>query len=502
MAFQRTPSSRKRRSKNYRSASVDSIISPETKRGAGNRVGASHRLRHHQSGRSIDRGEISHVVPQTRSRESNAEYARRARSGRHLSSRIGLGAALSPKRLLALAGAIALVILIIYLAASAAYSNSVSAKMALNDDQVSAALTKPESDTAVSYTLIAANLKASNQSGATGSSTLMLARLDPAGPKVSLLAIPGNLATSASPSNSGTIGGDLAGGNDAALIRSVSDLTGVDIAHYVKTDKAGLVSIVDALGGVEVNVDQEVDDPEVGSLYIPAGKQTLNGNQAATFAAASNYANGSTHRAKNNLVLLNAVAKAALVRGGLDKVSMLDSIACAIKTDYTSDELKKLLGDFASYDVNSTIICVMPGSDSAADAGTGRLFYSSSAWDQVKTAFEAGEDPAVQQEEKLAQVDPSVYSVKVLNGCGETGSASGVKKALKKAGYHIKGTGNAEQFVYKETLVIYKNPKDKTAAEAIARTLGTGRAVSASIYYSFNTDIEVIVGSDWSGSAS
>jgi len=102
----------------------------------------------------------------------------------------------------------------------------------------------------------------------------------------------------------------------------------------------------------------------------------------------------------------------------------------------------------------------------------------------------------------VASVDPSKYTVIVKNGSGATGSADEAASKLKKAGYTISDTGNADQYVYTETLVIYKKAKNKAVAEAIASTLGTGRAVSASIYYSFSSDIEVIVGSDWGGDVS
>ncbi|MGI6590257.1 MAG: LCP family protein [Eggerthellaceae bacterium] len=497
----RFSSSRRRRRKDYRSASVDSIIGPEGKRSAGRHGGVHERLHRRRDGKSIDRGEISHVIPQTRSRESRAEYARRSRSGRHLSGHAANGSILGSKRPLVIIAAVVAVLLVVYFAASAAYSGSVTSKMAINSDDVASVLTEPDAATDVSYTLIAADLETNEQSGFDGADVLLLARVDPATPTVSLLAIPGNLSVTLSNGDTGQIGSELAT-SDAALIQSVSDLVGVDIAHYVKTDRAGLSAIVDTLGGVEVNVDQEVDDPNVSSTYIAAGQQTLNGEQAVTFAAASNYADGSTQRGKNDMTLLEAVSSSALSRSGLDELSMLDAIAGNIKTDYTADELQSLLDTFRSYDVGSTITCVMPGSDSTTDDGDARIFYSSSSWSQTKKAFKAGEDPAAKVQEKLQSVDPSQYTVKVENGYGEAGSAEEVAKALKKAGYSVTSTGNADQYVYTETLVVYKKAKDKTAAEAIAQTLGTGRAVSASIYYSFSTDIEVIVGSDWGGNVS
>ena len=51
--------------------------------------------------------------------------------------------------------------------------------------------------------------------------------------------------------------------------------------------------------------------------------------------------------------------------------------------------------------------------------------------------------------------------------------------------------------VYDETLVIYKEEKFEQQANAVVALLGHGRAVWDSIHYTFDTDILVVVGSDW-----
>ena len=98
-------------------------------------------------------------------------------------------------------------------------------------------------------------------------------------------------------------------------------------------------------------------------------------------------------------------------------------------------------------------------------------------------------------------VDKSGVSIIVLNGAGIDGYSAQAAEVLKSNGYAIEDTGNAESFVYDETLVIYREEKDKVAAEAIVQALGTGRTVSAGVYYSLKTDIQVVVGKDWTNNA-
>lgn len=517
-----SPRRRPHRSGDYRSASVHSVIGTEggTKR-QGRHAPGAHQARANNrtadprrrgNGKTVDRGQISHVIPQTRTRETDAQYARRTRREAHSYS-MGTTREHDVRRIVLIVIAVAAALAVAGAVAAFVFSHSVSSKMALDDSSAASALTAPANSTDAYYVLVAGDLESSTISGFDGADALILARVDPANTKVSLLGIPANMVVTLSNGSSGPIGSEESIGGDAALIKSVASFAGVDITHFVKTDGSGLSSIVDALGGVNVDVPEEVDDPDVTSVYLAAGQQDLNGSQALAFATARNYSTGSVRRTQNDLTLLKALAAKALAQEGVGQLSAVDSFAGSIKTDYTSDELTGLMDQFKNYDVESSITCVVPGSDSSysdekssssttTSATLASFYASSSSWDTTKSAFESGDDPAQVTAKELASVDPSKYTVIVKNGSGETGSADEVANALKKAGYTIDSTGNADQYVYTETLVVYKESSSKTAAEAIASTLGTGRAVSASIYYSFDSDIEVIVGSDWGGTPS
>ncbi len=52
---------------------------------------------------------------------------------------------------------------------------------------------------------------------------------------------------------------------------------------------------------------------------------------------------------------------------------------------------------------------------------------------------------------------PALVTVTVRNGSGTSGLAAQAASILKAQGYRIRGVGNADQFVYDETLIIYKS---------------------------------------------
>ena len=89
------------------------------------------------------------------------------------------------------------------------------------------------------------------------------------------------------------------------------------------------------------------------------------------------------------------------------------------------------------------------------------------------------------------------YKIALVPGDGigpeVTGAAAEV---LKAAGFDVGEVGNAEQQVYSETLVVYKD-NGIQQAQAVIDAIGIGRAVYASYYYEFEADVLVIIGSDY-----
>lgn len=74
------------------------------------------------------------------------------------------------------------------------------------------------------------------------------------------------------------------GGPDLA-VETLEDLTGVRIDNYVVRDFGGVEEIVDALGGVTLDVEEPIAYQLGGRyVYLPAGEQTLDGFEALAYA--------------------------------------------------------------------------------------------------------------------------------------------------------------------------------------------------------------------------
>ena len=75
------------------------------------------------------------------------------------------------------------------------------------------------------------------------------------------------------------------------------------------------------------------------------------------------------------------------------------------------------------------------------------------------------------------------------------GVASEAADVITAEGFPVDEVGNANQFVYQETLVVYR--EDQAWAEAVAQALPVAKVIPSRGMYLFDTDVLVVVGKDW-----
>ncbi|WP_328633253.1 LCP family protein [Streptomyces sp. NBC_00356] len=92
------------------------------------------------------------------------------------------------------------------------------------------------------------------------------------------------------------------------LVRTVESNTGLHIDHYAEIGFGGFASIVDAVGGVEMNLKEGFKDKWSGADF-EKGKQTLDGQQALAFVRTRHaFAQSDLQRTKNQQQFLGALA--------------------------------------------------------------------------------------------------------------------------------------------------------------------------------------------------
>jgi LCP family protein required for cell wall assembly len=121
------------------------------------------------------------------------------------------------------------------------------------------------------------------------------------------------------------------------LIATIENLIGntVTINRYAEVNLAGFYDMSNAVGGVQVCLNQATHDPETGASF-PAGVQTLSGVQALNFVRQRhNLPGGDLDRIRRQQAFLGSLAHKILSTGVLTNPAQLSAITSAIANSIT-----------------------------------------------------------------------------------------------------------------------------------------------------------------------
>jgi LCP family protein required for cell wall assembly len=112
--------------------------------------------------------------------------------------------------------------------------------------------------------------------------TIMVAHIPDNDTPPTLLSLPRDSNVEIPGHGTSKINAAFALGGAPLLVKTVEGATGLRIEHYAEISFGGFAEIVDDIGGVEMDIPNEMHDTVTG-VTIPAGHQTLNGAQALGF---------------------------------------------------------------------------------------------------------------------------------------------------------------------------------------------------------------------------
>ncbi|MFJ3597655.1 LCP family protein [Streptomyces sp. NPDC090126] len=127
-------------------------------------------------------------------------------------------------------------------------------------------------------------------------------------------------------------------GGTACTIRTVERMTGIRVDHHMVVDFNGFKDMVDAVDGVEICLKEPIDD-EDAHLKLPAGRQTLNGEEALGYVRArKSLGNGSdTERMERQQQFLGALVNKMQSNGVLLNPARLYPVLDAATKSLTTD---------------------------------------------------------------------------------------------------------------------------------------------------------------------
>jgi LCP family protein required for cell wall assembly len=176
--------------------------------------------------------------------------------------------------------------------------------------------------------------------------TIMILHIPAGSGKSTLVSVPRDSYVDIPENGKNKINAAFAFGGAPLLARTVEGATGLYIDHYMEIGFGGFAGIVDAVGGVDMCIDEPMQDPLAG-LDLKAGCQELDGTQALGFVRTRKFARADLQRVQNQRKFLTALAEKATSVGTI--INPFRSIPLLFAaTDATSvnsdDHLQNLVG--------------------------------------------------------------------------------------------------------------------------------------------------------------
>ena len=144
-------------------------------------------------------------------------------------------------------------------------------------------------------------------------------------------------------------------GVDASM-NTLENLYGIDISYYARVNFTSLETIVDALGGVDVNSEVEFT---AGGYSFTKGMNHMDGKQALAFSRERySFQEGDNQRGKDQEAVLTAIIQKATSPAIIKSANeILATVSDCVETNMTSDEMAKFinvqLNDGASWNIES-----------------------------------------------------------------------------------------------------------------------------------------------------
>ncbi len=256
------------------------------------------------------------------------------------------------------------------------------------------------------YVLLIGSDKRADGDDADGarSDTNIVVRVDPINNQATLVSIPRDTMIDIDGYGTNKFNAAYNYGGAAATIREASQLTGVGISHYVEVGFDDLIALVDAVGGVDVEVDELVDDPDADGtssnpdwehVVIEPGLQHLSGNAALTFARSRAYTDGDFTRTSNQRKLIEALVDKVLALPLTEMPGVIQAAAECVTTDMKISDILSLAQQIkGNSNGEMTLYSAMVPSITGYVDGVSYVFTDEDALAKMMKIVEEGGDPS------------------------------------------------------------------------------------------------------------
>lgn len=289
-------------------------------------------------------------------------------------------------------------------------------------------------------------------------------------------------------------------GGEEEIITHVESLLDININYVVEIDYNAFRSIVDAIGGVEMTIEQDMyydDDEQDLHINFKAGETVLlDGQKAEEFFRwrknndGTGLVNGDLDRIKNQQLFMSKLLDKALSPTIVFKApKILKAISDNVDTNIPANKLISLGLKVLGVDSSDIIMTTLQGEPEDIYGQSYIVAYKDYNTDLIN-ALNSGDSSSTNN---ITSVDRGDLKVLVLNGTKIDGLASSARNELLSLGYTNVEVGNTTTAVSKSVI----QTDDKDLRELLKSDIDIEKfdKISKSEYKDY--DVVILLGDDY-----
>lgn len=317
---------------------------------------------------------------------------------------------------------------------------------------------------------------------------------------------------------------DRVGGGLALAKETVESTFDVDISYVIRVDFAAFAEIVDAVGGITVDVDTPFVDYEYPAanyeyqtVQFNAGIQTFNGDQALKFVRSRHGSNGegsdfarSKRQQKVILALKEKLLSFDTISNPVSINNILNSVQEHVLTNMAFSDMVSLLRLSKELEMNEIISLTLDSSPEGylkngyTQGGAFILMPTSGSFTDINQKIDTifDQEALATTDDTPKQLDPGfpAANIEVQNGTWSAGLAARVQKQLVDANFTVPAIGNTTERPLPSSHIIVVN--DSVPEEAIT---SLQERLDIPVLYALpemftvdnSTDLLVVLGTDF-----
>ena len=328
--------------------------------------------------------------------------------------------------------------------------------------------------------------------------TIMVVNYNPSTDKITAVSVPRDTLIQNNGSNI-KINAAYSIGGYSKIKSEVENLLDININYIVKIDYNAFVDIIDAIGGVKMEIERDmIYDDEGQNLHInfKAGETVkLDGQKAQEFFRwrknndGSGFENGDIDRIQNQHKFISKVidkCKSPLIIFRVPKI--MSAIGNNVETNMSSFAIIKYAFKFMTVSKDNISMLTAVGTPKMINGQSFLVFDKNSNKDIISQLSSSGS--SIESESGVSRDN---IKIKILNGTKINGLAAELKTTMNNLGYTKVDTGNTE--VYDNSKILTNNKSMLKTIQSDLDIKKNGKKDDKEEYKDY--DVIIILGKDY-----